>query len=141
MARMTIKAGDEYMTKLSYAGTGASAISKKAIFEGARIVADAIREAIKNLPEDRFRLLQKGEKFSGVPKEHKQALLDGLGIMRISEDKNGDHMTRIGWEGYAWTQRQQEVPKRTSFCAYSTLYKQGVHCQAQNPIREEGSTR
>jgi len=101
MARMTIKAGDEYMTKLSYAGKGVSAISKKAIFEGARIVADAIREAIKNLPEDRFRLLQKGEKFSGVPKEHKQALLDGLGIMRISEDKNGDYMTRIGWEGYA----------------------------------------
>ena len=44
MARMTIKAGDEYMTKLSYAGKGVSAISKKAIFEGARIVADAIEK-------------------------------------------------------------------------------------------------
>lgn len=101
MAKMTIKAGDEYMTKLSYAGTGVSAMSKKAIFEGAKIITDAIRAKIQNLPEEKFRFLKTGEKFSGVPKEHKQALLDGLGIMRISEDKNGDYMTRIGWEGYA----------------------------------------
>ena len=80
MARMTIKAGDEYMTKLSYAGKGASAISKKAIFEGARIVADAIREAIKNLPEDRFRLLQKGESSQESPKSTSRRFWMGLAL-------------------------------------------------------------
>lgn len=115
MAKMTIKAGDEYMTKLSDAGTRVPAISKKAIYEGAKIITDAIRAKIQNLPEEKFRFLKTGEKFSGVPKEHKQALLDGLGIMRISEDKNGDYMTRIGWEGYADpTTASTKVSKRTA---------------------------
>lgn len=59
----------------------------RAIFSGAAIVADAIRDNIKGLPKE-----------ACTPKE-KAGLLDGLGIARM-EYKDGYYDVKIGFHGY-----------------------------------------
>lgn len=46
MAKITIKGIDEYSKKLAALGAGAEGVCKYAVYEGAAIVADAIRERI-----------------------------------------------------------------------------------------------
>lgn len=102
MARIAFKLGDEYALKISKLATNSASVAKKAIYAGAKIVADEIKNNIQNLPEESFRYLnlQFGDKFVGISKQQKQDLLDSFGIAPISQDKNGDWNTKIGFDGY-----------------------------------------
>lgn len=79
MARMTFKAGDEYALKLSRLATGSDEIAKKAIYQGAKIVADKIKA---NIPKDT------GD------------LAESFGITKIDMDSDGDWNAKLGFDGY-----------------------------------------
>lgn len=79
MARMTFKAGDEYALKLSRLATGSDEIAKKAIYQGAKIVADKIKA---NIPKDT------GD------------LAESFGITKIDVDSDGDWNAKLGFDGY-----------------------------------------
>ena len=79
MARMTFKAGDEYAIKLSKLAAGSDAIAKKAIYQGAKIVADKIKA---NIPKDT------GD------------LAESFGITKIDVDSDGDWNAKLGFDGY-----------------------------------------
>ena len=100
MARMTFKAGEEYALKLSKLYGHCDEVSKKAIHDGAEIVADAIKANLKALPEEAFRYLQKDDKFTGVPEKQKKDLIESFGITKISLDKEGNLNTKLGFDGY-----------------------------------------
>lgn len=100
MAKMTFKAGDEYAIKLSRLATDSGEIAKKAIYAGAEVVADKIKENVKSLPEDKFRYLRGEEKFKGVSPQQKKDLLDSFGITPIDQDRGGDWNTKLGFDGY-----------------------------------------
>lgn len=86
MARMTFKAGEDYMLKLSRLAYGSEAIAKKAIYEAADIVTNKIRE---NLEAN----LAGSTQSTG-------ALSKSLGITPILQDKNGVWNAKIGFDGY-----------------------------------------
>lgn len=100
MAKITFKNGDEYALKLSKLSANSDEVAKKAIYAGVKVVADQINRNIDALPEDKYRYLKDGEKFSGVPKSQKKDLKDGFGISRVERDKNGDWNAKIGFAGY-----------------------------------------
>lgn len=100
MARMTFKAGEDFMIALSKLSAGTEQIATKAIYAGASIMADKIRDNLEKLPEDTFRFLEDDEKFTGVPKGQKKDLLDSLGITPIEIDKNGNYNAKVGFDGY-----------------------------------------
>lgn len=79
MARMTFKAGDEYALMLSRLETGSDEIAKKAIYQGAKIVADKIKA---NIPKDT------GD------------LAESFGITKIDVDSDGDWNAKLGFDGY-----------------------------------------
>ena len=79
MARMTFMPGEDYALKLSKLGTASEEIAKKAIYEGAKIVADEIKA---RTPRD-----------SGD-------LADSLGITPISRDNDGNWTAKVGFDGY-----------------------------------------
>ena len=64
----------------------------KAVFAGAGIVADAIRENIQGLSESE-------SSHHGVTAKQKQGLLKGLGISRM-KDENGFFNVKTGFNGY-----------------------------------------
>ncbi len=99
LARLTFKSGDEYAIKLSRLATKSDEIAKKAIYEAAEVVADKIKDNIEKLPEDSFRYLQKGEKFSGIPARQKKDLIDSFGITPMDKDSDGWNV-KIGFDGY-----------------------------------------
>lgn len=100
MAKMTFKAGDDYALKLSRLYTQSSAVAQKALYAAAAIVTDEVRKNLEALPEDKFRRLQDGEMFTGVPKLQKKDLLDSLGVTPIDTDKKGNWNVKIGFDGY-----------------------------------------
>lgn len=75
-------------------------ILKKAIYQGAGIVADKVREKMEALPEEEFRRLRPGETFHGVPKGQKKDLLEHYGTTQIERDNYGFYHTKIGFEGF-----------------------------------------
>lgn len=86
MARITFKAGDDYALKLSQLASRSEEAAKRAVAEGAGIVADRIRA---NLEAN----LAGSEQSTG-------ALADSLGITPISQDKNGVWNAKVGFDGY-----------------------------------------
>ncbi len=89
-----------YELMLSQLSASTKDIAKEAVFEGAKIMADAIREEIENIPEVENN--QHGTPDSllyGITKEQKQGLLDGLGIAEMWDDF-GKISTKIGIAGY-----------------------------------------
>ncbi|HCC00545.1 MAG TPA: hypothetical protein DEP42_04930 [Ruminococcaceae bacterium] len=100
MARMLIKASEAYTLMLSRLQTNQEKIAKQAVYAGAKVVADKIKQNLVALPEENFKHLKNGEQFSGLPKRHKLDLVHSFGIAKISLDNQGNWNTKIGFDGY-----------------------------------------
>lgn len=110
MARYAFKAGNEWALKLSRLATNQKQVAGKAIYAGAKVVADKIKSNIEALPEESFRYLHGDDKFSGVPKEQKKDLAESFGVASIDVDKNGDYNTKLGFDGYG-SQPSKKYPQ------------------------------
>lgn len=110
MARYAFKAGEEWARKLSRLSANQREVAGKAIYAGAKVVADKIKSNIESLPEESFRYLHNGDKFSGVPKEQKKDLKESFGVARIDVDANGDYNTKLGFDGYG-SQPSKKYPQ------------------------------
>lgn len=86
MARIAFKAGEEFALKLSRLEAGSDEIAKRAVYAGAGIVADKIRE---NLSVN----LSGSQQSSG-------ALEASLGITPVTTDRDGWINAKIGFDGY-----------------------------------------
>lgn len=102
MARVSFKRDSEYalaLEKLEFTAAQGELL-EKAAKAGAQPVADEIRRRLDNLPTDTFRLLQPGEKFTGLPIVHHLDLLDGFGVTPPDRDRKGFVHVKVGWDGY-----------------------------------------
>lgn len=101
MARMSVKAGDEYLKKLALLSTDSQRVAERAVYKAAGIVADQIRKNLTdNLKSDRSAAKRDG---AGKKKEGQKSsgdLLGSLGIAPIQLDKDGFIGTKIGFDGY-----------------------------------------
>lgn len=84
MARMTFTAGEEFALRLASLGDDTEEIAKKAIKEGAGILADAVRANLERVVSD---------KATG------QAAAS-LGITPIKKDNGGYWNAKVGFDGY-----------------------------------------
>lgn len=108
MAKMTINAGAEWIEKIRQLGRQTDAVCTRAVQKGAGVVADRIRENLENLTEDvhysrshpEYYFLSENERFTGIPPEQKQDLLDALGISPVQATADGVINAKIGFDGY-----------------------------------------
>ena len=93
MARWTVGNGIEnYIKNLEDLEFGADEMAKKAVYEGAKIVTDAIRTSIQALPV--------GPPREGkVTQAQKAGLLEGLGIAGFRQDGTFINV-KVGMDGY-----------------------------------------
>lgn len=120
MARMTFKAGDEYAIKLSKYAANNDAIAKKAIYQGAKVVADKIKDNLKGVLS---------EKATGE-------LVDSFGISKIDTDKNGDWNAKIGFDGYDSNGIPNQLKARVLESGTSTIKKKPFVRPALNATRK-----
>lgn len=77
-------AGDDYALKLSKLATGSEDIAKKAIYEGAKIVADQIRKNLEGV----------------LSEEATGELVASFGVTPIDRDSDGNWNAKVGFDGY-----------------------------------------
>ena len=88
---------EEYIAKLDHLGLDAPKACGAAVYEGAKIVGDAIKKATQDLP---------AEGLVGFDEVKKQGLVDGFGIAKMRQD-GGAFNVKAGFHGY----NQKQTPK------------------------------
>lgn len=97
MAKMTIKGLDELIQKAEELGREPEAIVKKALFEGAGIVADAIRASVASIPVDES-IATRARPKHGITGVEKAGLLSGIGISKMRVEDAAVNLV-IGFNG------------------------------------------
>ena len=81
---MTFMAGDDFALKLSRLATKSDEIAKKAIFEGAKVIADKIKSNLEGV----------------LSSEATGELVASFGVTPIEKDASGNWNAKIGFDGY-----------------------------------------
>lgn len=106
MAKITFPGLNDYELMISKLSKGVDDIAGKAIYAGAGIVADAIKENIKALPIVRGYGTERDPLPGGVTAPQKAGLIDGLGISPMQSDA-GYLNVKIGFDGYNATKTEK----------------------------------
>lgn len=88
---------NEYLSQLQNLEFTAHDAMGKAIYEGAAIVADAIKRNIDSIPTDE-RYVEDSEKLKGIKAIQKKGLEHGFGIAKMRDD-NGYYHVKVGFSG------------------------------------------
>ena len=97
MAKRSVVVGaDNWIGTIDSLAANADHMSHLAVYGGAGVIADGIREAIKRLPT---RTRQNGHHEKGVTDVERQGLLDGLGVA-THRRQDGKVDTKIAFDGY-----------------------------------------
>lgn len=107
MATMRFKGLDEYSAKLAQLSALAEEqVLGPAIYDGAAIVADAVRAELEAVPVGTRE--KGGGKMAGPAQEVKDAILQGMGVAPLQRDKSFLNV-KVGFDGYD-TQRTRKYP-------------------------------
>lgn len=106
MAKITFPGLNDYELMISKLSKGVDDIAGKAIYAGAGIVADAIKENIKALPIVRGYGTTENPLPGGVTAPQKAGLIDGMGISPMQNDA-GYLNVKIGFDGYNATKTEK----------------------------------
>lgn len=87
---------DNYISKLQNLETTAPDVIGEAVYAGANIVADAIKENLENLPVDDTPF---AERVTAPRTVQKKGLIKSFGVAKIRND-NGYHNVKLGFDGY-----------------------------------------
>lgn len=143
---------DRYLDQLSALGRDALDIIDKAVYDGAKVVADPVKEAIRNLPLDQMKKL---DQRKGINRIQKEGLIESYGIAPLRDD-GGFRNVKIGFDGYnnfitfKWPHGQpnamiaRSVESGTSFMPKNPIisrttrqYKNACEQKMQNTIEKE----
>lgn len=102
MARITFPDASQYMEALERVEKLADndEFLERAVYKGAKVVADEIRKNLERLPSTPFRKLQGEGKFGFIPEGQKRDLISSFGLAPISRDSNHFVGTKAGFDGY-----------------------------------------
>lgn len=92
MATVMMKKGDDYLVRLSRLETNATEVARMALYDGAKVTADAVKSGINSIRVD-------PRNKNGVPGYVKNDLLASMGITSMENDGRGWNV-HIGWDGY-----------------------------------------
>lgn len=106
MAKITFPGLNDYELMISRLTKDVDSVAGKAIYAGAGIVADAIKENIKALPIVRGYGTTENPLPGGVTAPQKAGLIDGLGISPTQSDA-GFLNVKIGFDGYNATKTEK----------------------------------
>lgn len=110
MAKINSDAADEYLAMLKKLEKNTDDICKQTVYQGAKVVADAIKQSIDALPVQppptgkKFYYLSDAAKkadelIHGISEQQKEGLQKGFGITDMQQE-NGGWNVKIGFVGY-----------------------------------------
>lgn len=96
------KLGD-YELKLSRLADGAADIAGKAIYSGAEIIADKIKENLNALNTSTQQLAMqaaRNKKPAYITDTAKEGLIQSFGVSKMQKDADGIYNVKVGFDGY-----------------------------------------
>ena len=144
MAYITFKNLEEYELKIERLYKRAPGLVKQAVYVGAGVMADAMREALEGLPIEEGRnglppYASPGPKIKGVSKKQKRDLLDSMGLTEITEE-NGYVSTKLGWDGYGSVPTKQ-WPRGVPNVMLMRSIESGTRFRKKIPVVRQTVTR
>ena len=122
---MSFKAGDDFALQLSHLATGSEEIAKKAIYEGANIIADKIKSNLQGVLSD----------------EATGELVASFGVTPIAKDADGNFNAKIGFDGYDSKGVANQLKARVIESGTSKKQKHPFVRPAVNATKKQAVTR
>ena len=98
MAKITTKGLDDVLTKLDKLGDLSRETIGEIIYDGAGVMADAIKAEIQGLPVT-VKKYTPGVMVKGITSAQKKGLMEGFGISKM-QDNSGVYNIKLGFNGY-----------------------------------------
>ena len=121
MAKIKVVGIDSFIKDINELAGDAEGICKMAVYDGAAVVADAVKANINALPTRVNKFVPKGHKARGATANEKAALISGFGISRMRA--NGTVDVSIGFDGYTETGKPISMIARSIESGTSWLQK------------------
>ena len=100
MAKCKIEGVSEYIDQLNRLDQDALPIIQKCLYEGAAVMADAIKSAIGSIPtRSNKEFGSEDNMLSGITAAQKAGLQESFGISPMS-DRNNQQSVKLGFDGY-----------------------------------------
>lgn len=135
MAKLIIGKGlDEYISKLGNLEFKSPEAMGKAIYDGAKVVADATMEALKALPTEAGQTKSAGghHVLRGLTTYEKSGLIDGFGVSKQMDD-GGYINVKLGVEGYNG-HATKKYPNGAPNLAVARAMESGTSFMKKNPV-------
>lgn len=134
MAKFKVGTGiDQYVKSLETLEKATQDMIGKAIYNGADVVADAVRSAIQAVPiESSKAAAAAGIMVSGLSAAQKGGLLKGLGVSRMQSD-GGLYNVKVGFDGYN-TVKNKNWPQGQPNSMIARSMESGTSFRAKNPV-------
>lgn len=134
MAQISFTGIDEYFDKLNKIGQKATGLCKRAVYDGAAIVADAVRAEVQALPTT-----DHNETPQGVFSYEKDGLLEGLGVARMKDD-GGVISTRVDFDGYN-RMKSKKYPNGHPNSMIARAINSGTSKRPKNPFMKRAANK
>lgn len=133
MAKFRFDGVDEYASKIYALEISSTGMIKRAIWEGARVVMDAVKTEINALPEiSERRAMIKTDQIAGITPAQKRGLLNGCGLAKM-QDEDGYINTKLGFAGYNAT-KTRAYPDGQPNLLIARAVNSGSSVRARNPF-------
>lgn len=144
MAKIDFKGIDEYADRLSILFKDSEEMIKKAVYAGAALVADEIKQGLQEIPieEGPDGLPPVGtadNPLKGVSRRQKADLIQGFGLAPMEED-NGYINTKAGFDGYG-SVKTKKYPKGVPNAMLMRSIESGTSFRKKHPVIRKACTR
>ena len=141
----------DYEIKLGQLGDASRDICGKAIHEGAKIIADEVKNNLNslNVTTDELAMLKakKGEP-TYITQRAKEGLIKSFGVTPMSQDKDGIYNVKLGFDGYndvktkKWPKGQpNQLIARACESGSSAMIKQPFFREAVQKTKKKAESR
>lgn len=138
MAKIDFKGIDDYAKALGTLWKESENIVKKAVYEGADVVANEIKQGLRSIPVDE-RVGAEENPVTGVGRRQKADLINGFGLSPM-ENKDGYINTKAGFDGYG-SIKTKKYPKGQPLAMLMRSVESGTSFRKKTPVIRKAVTR
>lgn len=110
----------------------AEEVLRRSLYDGAKVVADAVKDGIEALPTEESRWLKDGDRYSGITRSQKADLTAALGVSAHKQTDQGWD-TVIGFNGYG-SKPTKKYPKGLPNQLLARSIESGSSVRNKNPF-------
>ena len=132
--KITVLGAEEYALKLAKLGGASEGITKKAVYQAADVVADAVKANLQAMPvvDNNYNIYAyQQHKKARMSEAQRDGLVESFGISRM-QNENGYINVKLGFDGYN-SIRTQKYPQGQPNVLIARIYENGGSTREKQP--------